>query len=1139
MEDNNRTEANPVYELCPLISQLHSSPVGSHGKVSISCIQALGSDIYIGCSNGTLLRYVLNETEDGTYQYTPISEFMLQTRASIEDIQLAPSLSMALVLSDGCIFFLSLPTLALVPPEIIRPMKNAIAFAINETSGPQEPVGLALIKRDGIGFWELGAKLVHVQEFKESSIILARRSGPCLCLADTENYIVFNLSTRLHLPFHPISTSENWKILPQIAVSNPGEFLVVACMGTSPDFRNVYTMGIFVNENGDPCQDPINWESPPTSIAVDEDLIASLHIDGPSGEVVEIRRKGATDIIQSIALLKSPDQARLLSFARRGFAVPVTSRLDKLRISSMSLFEPLDSSRKGGTRDHLHEPDSGLTPPPTPKTPSNNSRHSHRRSQSGGKQGLTSSQIGRSLPTARLLVATSQSVYALLPSNLISQVEQLLDKGKVKDAAGFLSQAQAKHGKNETLAADFQYLNTRIGVEYLHQTAFEDAGDALFRGGLDPRLLIGLWDDWRELARRLSYAYGTNPDEPIRVEVFSGLEKQMVTLMGLTIETIVTNYSPHLKPSTSISSAGKELRASLHWNAKKMLKKYLRKFCNRRRFLQDGANGIYSDEGVNRIVDTVLVILYAESKDPEDNNELSMLLDASQILRIEDIRDVLISNGHIASLIRLYERSGDTQSVIEIYVQLVEGQLTEFSILDPLERVKRLLQASTSRDIVQKYILWLLRKDRTSGIELMISSDAKHPRSIPEDILLLSKIQEVDSDASLVFLEYLVLQKQTLDPSLHTQLVLRYLDALLVSLQDPKRLDQQKETIENYRITQNRSSSSTTEPPPFLWYLAFDTPMSEDKTTRLKLDFMLQGSSKYDMEAVRRRLRIAGRGIDKMLALEMAILEAKCGNHKSTLSILVNDLQDFLTAEAYCAMGGGRVITPKLAVVIGDRLNLSHWAAQVLALEKDLPHSIRRQGSGSNTPNFMDINESHNTQQSTELTRMLLEVYMGVGQAKAKEASMLLNAQAVKLDAEEITQLMPSSWSLDLVSSFFERSFRRSLHASYEGQILKQLSAAQNLQTSALAFEVFAAAGAMIEEPNDDDAPPTDDSAPTPPPKTEEKGESEGGDEKAMEKSEVSSNEGDIQPSTSYGAKKEWSSVTRPNEHSITLKENI
>lgn len=78
---------------------------------------------------------------------------------------------------------------------------------------------------------------------------------------------------------------------------------------------------------------------------------------------------------------------------------------------------------------------------------------------------------------------------------------------------------------------------------------------------------------------------------------------------------------------------------------------------------------------------------------------------------------------------------------------------------------------------------------------------------------------------------------------------------------------------------------------------------------------------------------------------------------------------------------------------------------------------------------------------------------------------------------------MPASWSLDLVSSFLSRSFRRSLHDVYEGQILKQLSAGQNLQvrrftrlfsqspmhllqTSELAFEAFAAAGAMIEESN-------------------------------------------------------------------------
>jgi Vacuolar sorting protein 39 domain 2 len=46
----------------------------------------------------------------------------------------------------------------------------------------------------------------------------------------------------------------------------------------------------------------------------------------------------------------------------------------------------------------------------------------------------------------------------------------------------------------------------------------------------------------------------------------------------------------------------------------------------------------------------------------------------------------------------------------------------------------------------------------------------------------------------------------------------------------------------------------------------------------------------------------------------------------------------------------------------------------------------------------------------------------------------------------QIIPQMPATWSLDLVSSFLSRSFRRSLHEVYEGQILKQLSAGQNLQ---------------------------------------------------------------------------------------------
>lgn len=93
---------------------------------------------------------------------------------------------------------------------------------------------------------------------------------------------------------------------------------------------------------------------------------------------------------------------------------------------------------------------------------------------------------------------------------------------------------------------------------------------------------------------------------------------------------------------------------------------------------------------------------------------------------------------------------------------------------------------------------------------------------------------------------------------------------------------------------------------------------------------------------------------------------------------------------------------------------------------------------------------------------------MNAGEVKVSEATKLLNAQAVNVDVQEIVPLMPNTWPLQSVSTFLARSFRRSLHHVYEGQILKQLSAGQNLQTSELAFEVFAEAGAMIEESNED-----------------------------------------------------------------------
>lgn len=81
--------------------------------------------------------------------------------------------------------------------------------------------------------------------------------------------------------------------------------------------------------------------------------------------------------------------------------------------------------------------------------------------------------------------------------------------------------------------ADFRYLNLRIGIAYLLQTAFEDAGDALFRGELDPRWLMCLWEEWAAIVSNSSSSTSS-----VMVDVYSGLQPALEELKNTTIKKI-------------------------------------------------------------------------------------------------------------------------------------------------------------------------------------------------------------------------------------------------------------------------------------------------------------------------------------------------------------------------------------------------------------------------------------------------------------------------------------------------------------------------------------------------------------------------------------------------------------------------
>jgi hypothetical protein len=153
----------PPYQLQTLIAQCNGR-----------CAQALGSEIYIGCENGELIRFALQADDPNTLEsYSIISRQTLSSGKPVDQIFLLPSISRALVLADRVVHFYTLPALDLVPDIHIKPIRhvNAIAVDENHTKRPIpplstpasaiEPVDFCVIKRNGISMFKLQDRLFY------------------------------------------------------------------------------------------------------------------------------------------------------------------------------------------------------------------------------------------------------------------------------------------------------------------------------------------------------------------------------------------------------------------------------------------------------------------------------------------------------------------------------------------------------------------------------------------------------------------------------------------------------------------------------------------------------------------------------------------------------------------------------------------------------------------------------------------------------------------------------------------------------------------------------------------------------------------------------------------------------------------
>nr|XP_006114637.1 transforming growth factor-beta receptor-associated protein 1 isoform X1 [Pelodiscus sinensis] len=160
--------------------------------------------------------------------------------------------------------------------------------------------------------------------------------------------------------------------------------------------------------------------------------------------------------------------------------------------------------------------------------------------------------------------------------------------------------------------------------------------------------------------------------------------------------------------------------------------------------------------------------------------------------------------------------------------------------------------------------------------------------------------------------------------------------------------------------------------------------------TQIKLRSLLQKSDLYRIHFILDKIK------GTVLHMERAILYGKLEEHDKALHILVHEIKDFSAAEDYCI-----------------------WSSE----NKGLPYRQR-------------------------LFHMLLSVYLNPGSSDCElvmAAVDLLNNHATEFDAAHVLQLVPDSWSVQLLSPFLTRTMRESLHTKRMTQITLGLAKAENL----------------------------------------------------------------------------------------------
>uniref|UniRef100_A0A8B9PE22 Transforming growth factor beta receptor associated protein 1 n=1 Tax=Apteryx owenii TaxID=8824 RepID=A0A8B9PE22_APTOW len=324
----------------------------------------------------------------------------------------------------------------------------------------------------------------------------------------------------------------------------------------------------------------------------------------------------------------------------------------------------------------------------------------------------------------KVIVATNNGVYILVPLPLEKQIQDLLASHRVEEAL-VLAKGARRNIPKEKFQVMYKRILQQAGFIQFAQLQFLEAKELFRSGQLDVRELISLYP-----------------------------------FLLPTSSSFIRSHPPlHEYADLNQLTQGDQEKMT---KCKRFLMSYLNEVRS-----TDVANGYKED------IDTALLKLYAEA----NHESLLDLLVSENFCLLTDSAAWLEKHKKYFALGLLYHYNGQDAAALQLWVKIVNGDIQDSTRSDLYEYIVDFLTFCSDQDLVWKYSEWALQKNEEVGVQIFTKRplEEQEKNINPDDII--SRLNKYPK--SLVkYLEHLVLERRIEKEKYHTHLAVLYLEAI-------------------------------------------------------------------------------------------------------------------------------------------------------------------------------------------------------------------------------------------------------------------------------------------------------------------------------------------------------------------------